>query len=154
MEIFQDLLIQDYGTIKVGNKGTIVGKKGIMTPNNQNTKRYYRVHIGKHMYSVHRLVAQAFLDNPYNLPQVNHKDGDKSNNNVDNLEWCSNHYNKKHAVKHNLIYSKITPEIADKIRQKYVTGNYTYETLGNAYGLSYSMIGYIVRCDSWDMEES
>lgn len=42
---------------------------------------------------VHRLIAQAFIPNPYNLPEVNHKDENKLNNHLDNLEWCTREYN-------------------------------------------------------------
>lgn len=154
MEEFRDLLIEDYGMIKVGSQGTIIGKKGKMKPNNKNSKQYYRVHIGKHHYAIHRLVALAFINNPENLPQVNHKDGDKSNNTVENLEWCTNQKNKDHAVRTKLIASKISREIADEIRDKYNTGNFTYMELGEMYGITYSMIGYIVRFDSWNLEET
>lgn len=46
---------------------------------------------------IHRLVAEAFLLNPDGLPEVNHRDGDRTNNSVSNLEWCSRHYNVLHA---------------------------------------------------------
>ena len=50
-------------------------------------------------FLVHRLVALAFLPNPDNLPEVNHKDENPSNNNISNLEWCSSYYNAHYSDK-------------------------------------------------------
>lgn len=68
-----------------------------------NEEGYLKVHfktpfINK-IFSIHRLVAKTFIPNPKNLPQINHKDGNKSNNNIDNLEWCTNEENQIHSWK-------------------------------------------------------
>ena len=60
----------------------------------------------KYWKRIHRLIAEAFVPNPYNLPQVNHIDGNKLNNSLDNLEWCTNQYNTKEAYDNGLYKSK------------------------------------------------
>lgn len=73
---------------------------------NEDGKGYSRLRVTidrvKLSYKIHREVAKAFIDNPEGLPQVNHKDGNKSNNKVSNLEWVSNKENARHAIDNGL----------------------------------------------------
>lgn len=67
-----------------------------------NYKGYFRVYLSndaiKHkQFFIHRLVAMAFIPNPDNLPQINHKDKNPKNNSVENLEWCDNTYNQRYS---------------------------------------------------------
>lgn len=77
-------------------------KGQILKPALHESYGYYHLSFVKNNipkdFNVHRLVAESFLDNPNQLPQVNHKDGKKLNNNVNNLEWISTSGNMLHAI--------------------------------------------------------
>ena len=67
-----------------------------------NYNGYIRVVINNKTYTLHRLVALTFLSNPNNKPQINHIDGNKTNNNITNLEWVTNQENQIHKFKNGL----------------------------------------------------
>lgn len=102
MEIWKD--IEGYeGRFQVSTWGRIrnVRTHNILTPY-KNEKGYLKVYLPKGgkrraKFRINRLVAQAFIPNPYGLPQVNHKDGNKENNSITNLEWVTNQDNQTHA---------------------------------------------------------
>lgn len=68
----------------------------------KNPNGYMIVTLGKEQLSVHRLVAIHFIANPYSLTQVNHRDGNKENNHVNNIEWCTAEQNMQHALESGL----------------------------------------------------
>lgn len=122
--------ISSYGRVKsleryrYNNGEKQLLKERILKPH--NTKGYFTVCLYKNkthkLYLIHRLVAQAFIPNPDNLPQVNHKDEDKTNNRVNNLEWCTAKYNmnyndvlkrRSQRMKENGIYESRTQRLKE-----------------------------------------
>lgn len=79
-------------------KGYFIKAGRILKPI-QDKKGYLNVWLRKNIFKVHRLVAMTFIPNPDNLPQVNHKDGNKTNNKVINLEWVTDGENLLHAYR-------------------------------------------------------
>ena len=97
------------GFIEVSDEGrarSLLGGSPRVLKTQVDNKGYHRIRVTiegiKMSYKVHREVAKAFIDNPDNKPQVNHKDGNKDNNAVSNLEWVSNIENAHHAIKNGL----------------------------------------------------
>lgn len=94
--------ISNLGQVKsLGNRSNHKEEK--ILKSNKNNKGYCKVILFKDSkykaFFLHRLAAQAFIPNPNNLPQVNHIDGNKSNNCIDNLEWCTNRENVIHSYR-------------------------------------------------------
>lgn len=106
---------------------------------------------------VHRLVAEAFLDNEHNKPQVNHIDGDKLNNSSENLEWVTSQENMTHAKENGLLESvsgeghyrsKLDNTKVREIRRRAGNGE-RYQDLGDEFGVVKSTIGFIVNRKTW-----
>ena len=106
-EIWKDIIGFE-GIYQISNLGNVMvlnykntKTKHMLTPK-KNNKGYLWVELWKnkksHCFLIHRLVAEAFIPNCYNLPLVNHKDENPLNNAIDNLEWCTYSYNVKYSI--------------------------------------------------------
>lgn len=176
------------GLYKVSNRGEvmrmaqdIIGKYGdvyhkpehLLKPSQggkdaHNGNGYLQVHLFKNgnmkTQKIHKLVAEAFIPNPFLFPQVNHIDGNKLNNCVNNLEWCDAHHNVRHAYATGLMKSKngesngshkLTQDAVDFIRSVYEpkTTRLGAQALAKAFGVDRHTVERVVKGESWKIPE-
>lgn len=123
---------------------------------------YFTVFVDGKNLLLHRLIAQTFIPNPDNLPCVNHIDGNKQNNNVNNLEWCTKAENNRHARRTGLNpykilrgekarHHKLTQNDVDYIRSHYKKGDLKFsgKSLSEKYNVTQSCISSIIHRKSW-----
>lgn len=165
---FENYLVSNLGNIK--SKDWIVKtpnglpciRKGKLLKPYLNKKGYLTCDLRNNnirkIKKVHRLVAESFIANPENLSQINHKDGNKQNNNVNNLEWCNNSQNQLHAFKNNLQKgnfnhpnSKLTLEQVLYIKNNCKVGSKKFgiQTIAKKFNVCNSTIKQIITGKSY-----
>lgn len=158
--------IEGFESYFISNNGVVYSDKyterKILSPR-ANKRGYLYVNLcnnGKYKsISIHRLVAQAFIPNTENKPEVNHINGIKTDNRVENLEWVTKSENIQHAFDNNLNkphdakgskngFSKLKENQVVEIKTKLIN-KISVNEIYKQYGVSYECIRNIKRCLSW-----
>lgn len=126
---FENYMISNYGRCKSLTRDVICKSKHrtirerILKPRlEKNGYLRYNIYKNNKSYkiSIHKMVAKCFIPNPNNYPCINHKDENKSNNYVDNLEWCTHKYNMNYGIRN----KRIANTLSKKVNQYDLDGNF------------------------------
>ena len=134
--------VSSYGGIwKLGPDGKVVKEISIYRVGSAYVRIPLRRDGKRNWHYAHKIVAEAFVPNPRNLPIINHIDGDKFNSRFDNLEWCTHYDNNQHACDTGLQpHFKLSAEQKYQICEAYYGGYATVKQLSKKYGVVESAI--------------
>lgn len=151
-------VIKDFPNYKISSTGKVFNSKGKEMSLFKNKDGYYQVHLhsklcGRKLKRVNRLVAEAFLPNPDNLPVVDHIDGSRDNNNVENLEWVTVLENKRRSLElfpeRNKPRASISEEDVHKVCQLIQDGLRNCDIVKSLPNISLDIIKHIRNKASW-----
>lgn len=146
---------------KISNYGKIIGKRNKPLSDKPDKSGYITtsINLGEGIGKIsgrHRIIATIFIPNPYNLPEVNHIDGNKENNRADNLEWVTKKENQQHAShvlkKRAGIYNyhvKMTEEIVIEIYNECKNTNKKYIDIAKEYNIEPDAVRRIANGVTW-----
>lgn len=133
------------------NGHSYIKRERILAPYKQQSNKNYSRSVvklikqgAKRDFKVHRLVAEAFIPNPYKYKVVNHKDGNPLNNKVDNLEWCTQKMNVNHAINNELIITRIKT-IDRETMVQLLNNNFTYDEIAEMLGVAKGTVFNYIR---------
>lgn len=160
MKLFRNTqyIITEDGKV-FNNKGKQLSIKIRKEPKSSFKRAYVNIQINnkQKQFTLARIIAEVYIPNPDNFPQVNHKDGNPLNNHYSNLEWCTQSDNIKHAIitglkpmlGENNTSSKLNETLVKEIRELYSLGNISLRKLAQTYSVSYTTIRYVIKGKTW-----
>lgn len=166
-EVWKTVVYQGnvFDNFEVSNLGRIRNvKTGTLYKQHINKTGYPQVCVSlgsrskKKIFKIHKAVAETFIPNPENKPEVNHKDGNKVNSRIDNLEWATYSENSQHAWDNGLINSdgsKILRKLSDKqveyIRNNYIPGDKEFgcRALSRKFNMHHKTIESLLKNETY-----
>lgn len=161
-EIWKNIYDYDY---KISSFGRVKNKNGKLLKSYDNGSGYLKIRLYKKGYKtfyIHRMVAEHFIYNIENKKCVNHKDGNKKNNTVKNLEWCTYSENHEHAYKNNLKKphsksinrgaSRVTSKLTnlDVLQIRKLHGKISATEISKIFNISYNHTIKVIHRYTWN----
>ena len=152
-------IISSWGRVKNSSTGNIL-KQHLLRSGYYSVRVWVGSQKKKRHILAHRAVAYAFLENPNGYIVINNLDGDKTNNHVENLEWCTYGHNLQHSYNSGLFdrakisgeknhASKLTWDDVKFIREKYANTDCTQRSLVDEFGVSRQVINSVIQNKTW-----